>query len=88
MIEHYKILKNVELFSGIYDADMGLMLDCVDAHVKKYRNGSILLLAGEKPLYVGVVISGELHIAREDADGNRSIIAVVTPGQVFAEALC
>jgi len=88
LIEHYDVLKYVELFSGIAAEEMELMLDCVDARTKKYHKGSIILLAGEKPQYVGVVISGELHIAREDADGNRSLIAVAGPGQVFAEALC
>jgi len=88
MREHFDVLKTVELFSGIGPGEMDDMLDCMGAQIKRYRKGSILLLAGEKPVYVGVVIAGELHIAREDRDGNRSLIAVVGPGHVFAEALC
>ena len=31
---------------------------------------------------------GQLHILREDYDGNRSLLTVVMPGEIFAEALC
>ena len=82
------IQNTIELFEGIDAADIDLMLDCVDAKTKKFRKGSILLLAGEKPRDIGVLITGELHITRDDRDGNRSLIAVVTPGQIYAEALC
>jgi len=88
MNEHFDILNSVELFEGIEPSDLALMLDCVDAIIKGYSKGDILMLAGSKPLNVGVVISGEIHISREDIDGNRSLIAVITPGQIFAEALC
>jgi len=84
----YEDIKSVELFEGIEGSDIELMLDCVDAEIKKFRKGSILLLTGDKPRYVGALVSGELHITREDSEGNRSLIAVVAPGQVFAEALC
>jgi len=88
MYKHFDVLKSVELFEGINDSDLGLMLDCVEAKVKEFKKGGIIMLAGSKPLYVGVVISGEIHITREDIDGNRSLIAVIMPGQIFAEALC
>jgi len=88
MREYFDVLKNVGLFEGIDAKDMESMLDCVSAEVKKFRKGSIILLTGDKPLYVGVVITGELHITKEDIDGNRSMIAAVAPGQIFAEALC
>ena len=49
---------------------------------------SIILLAGDKPKHFGVVLTGQVLIIREDYDGNRSIIAVLTTGDVFAESLC
>jgi len=36
----------------------------------------------------GIVLAGQLHILRVDCDGNRSILATVAPGEIFAEALC
>jgi len=88
MDDHFDILKSVELFEGINTSDMRLMLDCVEAKIKTFKKGDILMIAGAKPLFVGVVISGEIHITREDIDGNRSLIAIIMPGQIFAEALC
>jgi len=88
MIEHYEILRSVPLFSGVAAEDLERILGCLSAKRKRFRKGDILLLAGNKPRYIGVVIEGELYINKEDRDGNRHIIAAVAPGQVFAEALC
>ena len=88
MPEYYEIIKSNPLFEGIDAADMDRMFECLNAERKSFRKDDILLLAGDKPRYIGVVIDGELHINREDRDGNRSLIAAVTPGQIFAEALC
>ena len=88
MLEYSMILRSVKLFDGIVDADLEIMLGCIDAKTKAYRKGRIVLLAGDKPSHIGIVLKGQLHIVREDYDGNRSIIAVLTQGDVFAEALC
>jgi len=88
MKEYIEVIKNIDLFAGIDKEDMTSMLDCVEAKARRFRKGDIILLAGDKPLYVGVVITGELHITREDIDGNRSLIASIPPGQAFAESLC
>ena len=64
------------------------MLDCLGAGIHSVKKGRTILCAGEKPAYTGIVLSGMLHIIREDYDGNRTIIASVTRGKLFAEALC
>ena len=45
-------------------------------------------MTGDTPKQFGAVLTGQLHVVREDYDGNRSLIAVLTPGEVFAESLC
>ena len=88
MKEFFHVLRSVGIFSGIADSELETMLDCVDAKTRTYRKSRIILLAGDKPRHIGVVLEGSLHIVREDYDGNRSLIAVIAPGDVFAEALC
>ena len=46
------------------------------------------MLSGDKPEFVGIVLSGQLNISRVDYDGNRSLVAAIIPGEMFAEALC
>ena len=88
MKEYPPILRSVKLFGGIDATGLDSMLDCVDARTRAYRKGRIILLAGDKPQHIGIVLNGQLHIVREDYDGNRSLIAVLAPGDIFAEALC
>lgn len=88
MTEHLSTLQAAKLFGGIDAAELDTMLNCIDAKTKVFRKGRILLLAGDKPQFIGVVLKGQLHIVREDYDGNRSLIGVMSPGDVFAEAMC
>jgi len=88
MQRYLDVLKTVGLFRGINDVELETMLKCLGAETRDVSKDTIILLAGEKPQHVGVVLAGQLHIIREDYDGNRSVIAAVAPGDIFAEALC
>lgn len=81
-------MKTVGLFNDVSDADIEPLLKCLGSEVKRFRKDEILLLAGSKPEVIGIVLAGQLHVIREDADGNRSIVAAITSGGIFAEALC
>ena len=72
------------LFHGIEWADFQCMADCLKAETKTIPKNGIVLLAGEKPLYIGAVLSGRLHIVEENYDGDRTLISAVAPGEVFA----
>lgn len=86
--EYFGILNTTGLFKGIDAAGLETMLKCLGSEIKYAGKGEVILLAGDKPEYVGIVLSGQLHIIREDYDGNRLLIAALAPGEIFAEALC
>jgi len=86
--EYIPVLKSVSLFRGIDAAGLESMLECISVDIKTVRKGVIILHAGDTPRQVGIVLRGQLHIIREDYDGNRSLIDVLTRSDVFAEALC
>jgi len=88
MKKYFNVLQSVGLFKSVDAAELESMLKCLGAEVKGVSKDEIILLAGDKPRYVGVALSGLLHITREDYDGNRAIIAAAAPGDIFAEALC
>lgn len=85
--DFFNTLTDADLFRGITPDVLGPLLDCIDARLRNVRKGKFILAAGDKPDFIGIVLSGQLHIIRDDYDGNRSIIASVTQGQIFAEAL-
>ncbi len=76
------------LFRGIDAAELESMLSCLGAQTRDAKKDEALLLAGNPPTHIGMTLSGRLHIYREDYDGNRTLISAVTPGGLFAEALC
>jgi len=76
------------LFAGADPAETKSLLRCLDARFVHVQKDEIVLLQGRKPTWIGIVLSGQLHIVREDYDGNAALIAAVAPGEVFAEALC
>lgn len=88
MRDYFEVLKSVALFEGIDSADLGSMLDCLGAKRKTVAKDEIVLLAGERPRDIGIILMGQLHIIREDYDGNRSLIAAVAPGEIYADTLC
>jgi len=86
--EFLPVLQSTSLFKGINTADLESMLGCISVAIKTVRKGAIILHAGDTPRQVGIVLRGQLHIIREDFDGNCSLLAVLTRGDVFAEAMC
>ena len=88
MKQSQSILRKTPLFADISDADLGFMLSCLGAEEKSVPKNGVVLLAGEKPSFVGVALSGVLHVVRDDYDGNRTLVTAVSPGELFAEALC
>ena len=85
MEEIFEILSQCPLFSGISREDLSGMLQCLGARSVSYEKGRTVFLEGDPALWVGVVLTGEVQILREDLDGNRSILAAAEPGQLFGE---
>ena len=74
------------LFRNISPADLASLLDCLDARERAYEKGAWLLRRGERTDRLGLVLSGTVHILREDFWGNRSIVGLAGPGEIFAES--
>jgi len=86
--QYSDILGTIGLFKGIGATQLKPMLDCTGAWVKTVKKGEIILLSGDKPTFIGIVLSGQFHIIREDYNGNTALMAAIMSGEIFAEALC
>lgn len=82
---NYKFLANTLLFRGITPEEIELMMGCLDGYVKKYGKGETIYHMGEFVQSAGLVLSGSVHIENDDLWGNKTILAHIGPGQVFAE---
>lgn len=85
MREFFPVLAACPLFAGISEEELPVMLSCMGAQVRRVRKRQTVFSEGEPVRALGVVLSGGVHIARDDIFGNRSVIAALAPGQLFAE---
>lgn len=76
------------LFDGIDRQDADMILRNLCASEKSFGRGSTVLNPGENPGTIGIVLSGQMQIIKEDYWGNRTIISSLQPGDMFGEASC
>lgn len=80
------ILKEAKMFSGVREDEIASMLSCLDAKAYSYKKGEYVLKQGEHLNHITVLVSGKLHIQKDDYWGNRSIIGQIFPSDMFGEA--
>lgn len=88
MEKYFEVLKTVKLFDHIEEKDLAFMLDCLGASIACFEKNSFILMAGEEPKHIGILLEGGAHIIREGAEGERMIVMALGRGDYFAEALC
>lgn len=86
MKEYFEALSQCPLFAGVKRAELGEMLSCLGSRTVEIAKGAPVFLEGVPVQFVGVVLSGGVQIVRDDYYGSRSVLAVVSPGGIFAEA--
>ena len=80
------ILKRTQLFAGVSEDEIALMLSCLDAKMHTYKKGEYVFHQGEHLNHITVLAEGELHIQRDDYWGNRTIVNRIAVGEMFGEA--
>jgi len=86
MENYFEILKKCRMFTGLDIEDIKCLTEILNSKVVKYSKGDVIFSEGEKPEHIGVVLHGNAQIERTDYYGNRSIVAVLEPSEVFGEA--
>lgn len=79
------LLEQTLLFSGIEPQEIHTMLNCLSPVKQHYKKGNFIFQSGEKIHAMGMVLSGAVHIIKEDFWGNRTIISEASAGSLFGE---
>lgn len=79
-------LQHFRLFAGIDPAELSAMLSCLEAKTRLYSRGEYLFRAGQRMDSVALLLSGCVHIQREDYWGNLSILNEIPAGDIFGES--
>lgn len=86
MKKYFFILKNTVLFAGIGENELLSMLKCLQAEHRSFHKNEYVFRQGERINKLTILLIGKLLIQKDDFWGNRSIINVVNPGDMFGEA--
>lgn len=86
MKNYFDVLKRVNLFSGVDEADFPRILNCLAAKVSHYEKGQTVFFTGESIDRFGIVLSGQVQVVHDDYYGNRSILAEVETGSLVGES--
>lgn len=86
MESYFPILQSCPLFLGICAEELSGLLHCLGAIRMDVRKGMTVFAEGESTTHMGIVLTGAIRLMREDYYGNRSIVAHVGPGELFAES--
>lgn len=85
MEKYLEILKTVSLFKDIEKSEIQSLLSCLSAVIINYDKKQAVFLEGESVDKVGIVLSGQVQVVKEDFYGNRNIVAVLNEGELFGE---
>ena len=84
-MKNSEVLSRCALFAGIREDERSAMLDCLGAREAATVRGGYVFREGDRAEWVGIVLSGQVQVVREDFYGNRSIMTEVSPAGLFGE---
>ena len=82
-----KRLMTSPLFANISAHELELMIHCLQPKVYTYEKNSYIRIGGEPFTGLGVLLSGEATVIKENLAGNRNVIAILKPGNLFGEMI-
>lgn len=87
MNPYYEILKSCPLFRLVDPKDYDHILKCLNAQFRTCQSGEYLLRLGNTIDTVGIVLEGSVEIIKETPAGNKYIVSILQPGDMFGEAI-
>jgi len=86
MFEKYvETLSKSILFSGINKEDLLSMLHCLQPKICSYSRNDYITIEGKKFEGVGIILEGKAIVYKDNAAGNRVIMTLLKPGDMFGE---
>lgn len=86
MQKYYEILKDCSLFDGINSNDLQSLISYLDVKISVYDKKQTIIFEGDEARYIGIVLSGSVQIMQTDYYGNRNLLSVAEPSEIFGEA--
>ncbi|MCW9034603.1 MAG: Crp/Fnr family transcriptional regulator [Alphaproteobacteria bacterium] len=79
-----EVVRSAPLFSGLPDDSLEKIVNC--GRVIDYVRGEMLFLRGDPVTRFFVLLEGWVKVYRDTPEGEQSVVAVMKPGESFAQA--
>ena len=86
MEKYTEILQTCPLFDGVSGQELMGLLHCLGGRLLEAKKEQPIFREGDRAAHLGIVLTGAVRLERQDFYGNRSIVAHIGPGQLFAES--
>ena len=86
MEDFLSVLSRCALFQGVAPEEIQAILPCLGSKTRSVSKGGPVFLEGEPARWVGVLLTGMAQVVQDDYYGNRSVLAILQPGDTFGEA--
>lgn len=83
--ELYKGLTRCRIMDRLAEDEIARLDDIAGLRFQEFKKGEFIFSEGDKVTEIAILIDGSVSITKDDLDGRRSVIAVVEPGEIFAE---
>lgn len=83
---NFKQLASHPIFNGICEEDLPAMLNCLGSFQKNYQKDEIILLESNEVRSVGIILSGIVHMVKEDSEGYQTLLVAMKDGELFGES--
>jgi len=88
-MNHVKMIQKIApecmLFNDIDKHELSEMLVCLNFRVRSCKRNDIVNMAGDHFEGVGVVVDGQAAVVKESASGEKIILTILRPGELFGE---
>lgn len=84
-MKYLNLLKKLPLFFNLSDNEILFILKFFNFSEENFDKNNLIFQAGNPITKIGIIISGELNVIKEDFWGNRNILEKFKSGEIFGE---
>ena len=84
-LEWIDVLQSSQLFRGIGNESLNIMLDCLKPKIRRCKQREIIVAYGQPFQGVGIIASGKIALTKETYSGNRIMMGILDTGDIFGE---
>lgn len=79
------VLEKMPLFKGIDKEELNGLMGCMNPLQMEYKAHTLVAAEGDDFTGIGIVLKGSTAVSRENAAGERVILSLLGPGEMFGE---